>query len=400
MTVKKDNLTVFIICLAVFVNNISQLPAFVDLRITSPIAIAGWAIALAAVLKNIKIPIYSLLAPGFTVFFCMIFFLFTRNNYLSEINRNFFLSVMLFILGYSYSSFLSEDSFVQIEKSYIVSALIVSVSVWYRFLRDTASIENAQYVYKPKNSLSQIILTVIILSFHSFIANRRPKQKRLFTLLIVLIIMFEIYVLFALRSRATLLGFFLAIVIFLFEKGNNKKIRKYKLLLAFIILIFTAMLFFSERFYTLVFENILLAGRDKGNLDELSSGRVTIIMQFPELIRGNWLTGIGDYYLESFPLAEILNNGILVGFAQIIFAVSPLIWIMLRGKRYLKKQYFVIIITVASAYIINGVFECLAPYGPGAKCSFLWVLFGFMYRRMDWNNKQPLDFKVKNNIEL
>lgn len=392
MTVKKSNILAFVLCIAVFLNNISQLPIFVELKITSPIAIAGWALAFIAILGDLKLRIQSIIVPVVTMFLCAIFWMITNNNYISEINRNFFLSVAIFIIGYSYSFYLDRDLFRKLCFLYILSSILVSVSVWYSYLLGTNSLSVAEYVYKPKNSLSQIILTAIVLLFVSFIIYKRFNNNRAKYVVAVVALVFELYVLFTLRSRATLIGFLLCVVIFLIGKGGKEETKKYRNIVIAILLIITVAIFVSESFYTLVFNNILFAGRNQYNLDALSSGRVTIISQFPDLINGHWLMGIGDYYLECFPLAEVLNNGIIVGLFQIIFAVSPLIWWFTNGRRTLYKEYSLIFVCIAVAYVVNGLFECLAPFGPGAKCSFLWLLFGILSHDSKWKLDDEADY--------
>lgn len=390
MTIKKKNLLTIIICLAVFLNNISQLPIFVDLKITSPIAITGWAAAFLAIVLDVKFRVHSIIFPSITLVFCAFFWIVTNNNYFSEINRNFFLSVIIFIMGYSYASFLDRDSFRRIGLFYVISTVIVSISVWYSYLLGTNSLSIAEYAYTPKNSLSQIILTAIILLFVSFIMYRRSNNRKIIYAITILALLFEVFVLFTLRSRATLIGFLLSVIIFILSKDKGTKTRKYKNIVIVILLILTVTVFVSESFYTIVFDNIIFAGRNPNNLNELSSGRINIISSFPKLIKGHWLTGIGNYYLECFPLAELLNNGIIVGLSQILFALSPLIWWANKGRYILCKEYRIIFACASVVYIINGFFECLAPFGPGAKCSFLWMLYGIMSCECEWNRENYL----------
>lgn len=390
MTINKTKLLVSIIYLAVFLNNISQLPIFVDLKISSLIAITGWAIAFFAIVIDVKFRAHSIIFPLITLVFCAFFCIVTNNNYFSEINRNFFLSVIIFIMGYSYAPFLDRNSFRRIGFFYITSAVIVSISVWYRYLLGTNSLSVAEYAYTPKNSLSQIILTAIILIFVSFIIYRQSDNRKINYLITILALLFEVCVLFTLRSRATLIGFLLSIIIFLSSKDKGSKTRKYRIIVIVTLLILTVAVFVSESFHTIIFENIIFAGRNPNDLNELSSGRINIISRFPELIKGHWLTGIGNYYFECFPLAELLNNGIIVGISQILFALLPLIWWMNKGRHILCKEYRIIFACVSVVYITNGFFECLAPFGPGAKCSFLWILYGIMSCECEWNRENYL----------
>ena len=64
-----------------------------------------------------------------------------------------------------------------------------------------------------------------------------------------------------------------------------------------------ALLCVSNRFYRFFINGNLLAGRNASSLDSISSGRISIILNaFPHL-REHWLFGVGDYYIDCFPIA-------------------------------------------------------------------------------------------------
>ena len=43
---------------------------------------------------------------------------------------------------------------------------------------------------------------------------------------------------------------------------------------------------------------------------------------------------------------------------------------------------------IALSYAFNGIFEGLAPFGPGAKCFYLWLIVGVLLNRNEKSDTQ------------
>ena len=61
-----------------------------------------------------------------------------------------------------------------------------------------------------------------------------------------------------------------------------------------------------------------------------------------------------------------------------LIAIQPLLFVKKWYKWLCSDVNFLILFSVALSYTINGVFEQLAPFGPGVKCYFLWFLYGMI----------------------
>lgn len=178
-----------------------------------------------------------------------------------------------------------------------------------------------------------------------------------------------------LRSRASIIGFFVCVFYIVISKEFNKKL---KTLFSVAILIVIVLILTNDGFYNTFINNILLAGRDASSLDNLTSGRVTILRSFDDLIDNHWLMGIGATYFECFPISAILQFGIITGAVIIGIAYFPSLYAYrIRNKNYITKIFFLICI----GYVFNSFFEGLAPIGPGVKCYFMWLLFGILYSK-------------------
>jgi hypothetical protein len=153
---------------------------------------------------------------------------------------------------------------------------------------------------------------------------------------------------------------------------------KVKIIMYIFILSSTILLMINHDLRLIIFEGVLLGGRDFNSLEDVSSGRFSQITEdFPYLIASNELLGTGTFYVESFILNAILKHGILFGWILILLAMWPIYW----GMRYLNKNDTINIafIMIAVTYFINGFFEAQAPFGPGSKNYMLWLIFGLLY---------------------
>ena len=134
----------------------------------------------------------------------------------------------------------------------------------------------------------------------------------------------------------------------------------------------------NENLFDMFVGNILFAGRNASSLDSLTSGRVSIVSEFPTLIEGHWLTGIGSLYFECFPLSCILQFGIITGSIIIGIAYLPVIKSLKLDR---TNVYSSILVIVCIGYGINSIFEGLAPIGPGVKCYYMWLMYGILFAR-------------------
>ncbi|NLM60863.1 MAG: polymerase, partial [Clostridiales bacterium] len=141
---------------------------------------------------------------------------------------------------------------------------------------------------------------------------------------------------------------------------------------------------FNETVYDFAIRNLLLNSPDKrsigfSDLNRISSHRFSYFETFATLFPGNELIGIGSYYMDNFYMEVILNYGIFIGLIIIALALFPL-KVAFSFKNSNIESILAIRI-IALSYAFNGIFEGLAPFGPGAKCFFLWLIVGVLLNR-------------------
>ena len=185
-------------------------------------------------------------------------------------------------------------------------------------------------------------------------------------------IAFELYVILLLRSRATLVSLILAIFAIVFSRNVKKSIKVAIGLIGAIVIV---LLLTNSSFNNFIFNNVIFAGRNAANLNELTSGRVDIVGSFPDKIKGYWFTGIGSTYFECFPLSAILQFGLPGGLIIIIISLQPL---FASFRRRNESANWNLLFLISLGYSVNGLFEGLTPFGPGVKCYFMWLLYGLL----------------------
>ena len=367
--------SLFIACL---LSNLSQLPVLVRSGYTQQLAFPGWILVLITVLFSRRLIIKRSMLPQLGLAAALLMWLlldslFTQGNlFSSSMIYSYLISFFVFLLGAWTADYIYDDVIDKIIGIFIISMLVVSASIFVQYFGIGYNLATRLYAYSSKNSVSQIIFTAIIL-----LIVRYQPQKAFWKIVKILAIAFEIYVILLLRSRATLVSLILAIFAIAFSRNAKKRIKVAIGLIGIIVII---LLLTNSSFNDFIFNNVIFAGRNAANLNELTSGRVNIIESFPDRISGNWLTGIGSTYFECFPLSAILQFGLPGGLLIIIISLQPL---LASFNRRNQSQNWNLLFLISLGYSVNGLFEGLTPFGPGVKCYFMWLLYGILLSQMN-----------------
>lgn len=370
--VRKSRIVTFLIVVACFLSNLSQLPYFVSSGKTQVVCFPIWGVLFVVLLLKshgrVSTSIVSMGLPvvAFLVLL-LIFSFFGGNDYFSSsMVYSVVISVFMFVIGIFIAPYVDVDLFHKIIISYSVSTFVVAVTVFIQYFGVGFSLNTSVYAYASKNSFAQILFTAIVLLYCYYKPNSRMQ-----VLLKYVIVFFEFFMVIILRSRATILSLAIVLMLIVISENINRKL-KYVILAACIFV--TVLLVTNERFNNMFFNDILFAGRDISDIDGISSGRISILREFPKLIENNWLMGKGALYFECFPLSAIIQFGIIAGTLLIAVSLLPLIKAIPKRKNEIWNTLFLL----AVGFVIDGLFEGLAPFGPGIKCYFLWLFFGIV----------------------
>lgn len=260
----------------------------------------------------------------------------------------------------------------------LASALLLAIEVYQSFLVKV-ELSQVTYAYQQKNSMGQILLSCAVVWLLNVSSFSRKSVKAAGVALLVLLIV----IIFLMKARATILGGIVALLYVVLR--TKRKFLRYSL----IVLIIATLVFFL--YYPDVYDNIvhsiLLNNHSGGKWDDVSSGRIRLISHALKEIPSNFFLGVGSHYLDCMPVAVIWQYGIIGG--SIIFA-----FIYHLSKRVFTLQRTVDIhITTIVLYLItmtNSIFEAYAPFGPGIKCMFFWMFFGFSIVEIQRRTMKPV----------
>ena len=349
---------------------ISQYPSFVEKGQSSIISTIVWsiyAIYFLIVSKN-KIPrfiIFPLLFGIFLYIVSVLFHVICGYGYFVKILRNLLLSIFILFCGCLSSDFISLDDIKLSNYSYVISTLVVSINIYLRFFLHK-SLSGRIYLYASKNSISLIVLTaiIILLIYYPNLKNNRDR------IIHISLIVFFLYFSLILKCRTVIFTIPVVFIInFVFYSKKVFSNRALILLLCAIAIILLS----SNYILNIFFQDIIYAGRGT-TLAESTSGRVEEWKYFLYEMKGKWLMGDGYSKRESLILTAIMQYGIFVGLLIIFYSWWPLKY-LLSTKIYKGEQGFCLTL-IAVAYIMNSLGEQLSPFGPGARCFYLWFMFG------------------------
>lgn len=368
----------FTICAVVFMTCLSQMPYFVDSVLTHYITYPLWiCLMLGAILKN---PILSFdKGKGFWMLVLLFFvhlgitLIFKGSFFTSSIDKCVCMVAFIFMVGICCGKLIELQTIEKICDAFIWATLIVCGSVFIEYIAGT-DFGGSVYLYGSKNSVSQILLTAWILIF--FI--KLPRQrKRVVKLLLFASLILLTWTMLGLKSRATLLGF---PIIVIWTVLNGKYDRKIRNAIVIITLAITAFLTANENIWNALVNNILFAGRQAGNLNSISSGRANEWANFFADFAQNGFLGDGYDKRESVFLSAFLQHGIVGGLIITAMVFYPFSWFRKNVQK--ENMYYIPMTLIALVYIVNGIFEQQAPFGPGVKCFFLWFMMG-MFSTLD-----------------
>lgn len=315
------------------------------------------------------------------VFYCLCCEAVTNVSYIGADTYNICISIFILSVSYCYGMYVQsfKRSFNNLAFFFFVASLIYGISVYVKYLVG-ADMFSTVYAYGDKNSAAQIFLSACIILFTLFRPSNFAQKIVAYSLIVILL-----YVMFVLKSRATLLGFFFVLGYFTFVY-KNKKVR-YVFFLSIIAM--CIYILSNPSFYRTLVEGILFANRDSTDLNSLSSGRVEQLETCVDLFVSSPIIGIGNKYFDCFPIIILTQYGIMGAIIVFVFIANRIKECVY--KLDLNNQLDLCAFLLMMTYMLNSLFEAQPPFGPGVKCFPLWMIWGIMlstkvrsYRDNNW----------------
>ena len=304
-------------------------------------------------------------------YFCFACDMFTANKYFTDDLYNVAISTVIAMVSYNF--WLHEGS-ERVMKAlcvvFLLGGLYLSYDIYVNYLQNS-NIMSLQYAYGDKNSLAPILLCCGFIVFRMF-----TPQSRLLYWGGRAIAVAMLFVMILLRSRATFVCGLYILYYFVF-KSKNRKLKLWILALSALLGVYVLL---NANFYDILFNGIIMAGRDSSDVNQVSSGRFFLIMTaLPNIPKHPWV-GIGDFYLDCMPIAMLIQYGI-IGVAIVFFFLYYIYkkLVKLDKNNLLFSTAFILYMVM----LVNGLFEARAPFGPGTKSFMLWMFVAFAFAKAE-----------------
>ena len=291
-----------------------------------------------------------------------------------------FIPLFIFYYGLNISNIICRD-ISTIADTFLFSCSLLIVSVYYNYYITGYSIESSVYAAGvAKNSIGPLIVVGLIF----IISGLSTKFNRLFFI-------FFYISLVLLKSRTPLYSFtFFILPLYLFNKlwHTRKNITKNDIIKYIAILMFAiiAILYID---FDYILNTFFYGGRDKSNIDELTSGRWTSYVNFFYYINEGIICGNIDYYIDNFFMNSILHYGIFAATVLTLISFTPIMYSLeIYSFSKLGRAFFYINIL----FFITMFLEAGGNLIPGSRSYILWILFGILttHRRYRIGEKQPI----------
>jgi hypothetical protein len=259
-----------------------------------------------------------------------------------------------------------------IAKFFVFASLILAFDTYFNYLTRGSFVDESIYAYDSKNSTGMTLLSSVIFIYTIILPNAKDTKSKIIYFLLSLPLL---YVTIAVASRAVIAC---GVIVFISSLFLSKIPRKIKIAILLILVIGILIILFnaSLRDY---FYKLITANRDVEDLSDLSSGRSEHWKFFFENFHSVIILGAGRYKFEAFLISVLYQYGIIVGTFFIAFSLYPIVIYnkTKKGESYNKNVYVCFILLII-AFLINGLFEELTPFGPGVKCMPLWIMAGLL----------------------
>lgn len=356
--------------LAVLCSMISQIPAVLDSGGDQYLK-AVWVLPfLYLLLSNPRSYLKNeLLFFYFFVFifayYCFVCDMFTDGKYFTEDLYNTAVSLLMTTVSFNFWKNHSSNGVLQaICLIFAVSGTILAINVYINFLQG-ASVTSATYAFSDKNSVAQILLCCV-----TFVLIFSQSSTRLMLWVNRFLALIMLFILILLRSRATFVSGLVIIGYYIFKSGNKRARYWFFIILSLVVMYIASNTSASD----IIYNGIIMGGRDASDVNDVSSGRVFLVMiaiaQIPEHL---WV-GIGDYYVDCMPINILLQYGV-VG-VIIVFTFLFYLFRILKKHHKTGKICSTAYIIYLS-FLVNALFEARPPFGPGVRSFTLWMLVGF-----------------------
>lgn len=229
-----------------------------------------------------------------------------------------------------------------------------------------------------KNQSCPFFAIVAVVAFSLAIRNRVKMMIKLYLLAIAIIcIIPSVFLL----NRTAMVSFFLASIIIVYDRYKVRGV-------VYFMVIGVLFLAVSGSSLLNTLSDSFFRGRDATDIDDLSSGRVTLINTALDFISNNLLIGgTGMTYGELPPNVHVfllfkwVRFGLLLSLPFVILYISIIKQLI---KAFKMRDYLCLGVLLIS--IIESFGEYSPPFGPGTTYVFAYIILGQFIKKYNNNN--------------
>lgn len=353
-----------------FFTVLSQLPQVVNAGYSSLISRVIWGVGfIIVILCNENVVVKSfirsmLLVIALFAFSGIQFFTF-KTSLLSTLSSCILLSIFILFVSEVLGQKLKKNDLEYIAKCYVIASAIMALDLLFTTLQNF-DLSNVVYAYASKNSAGVILFTGFVLTMiYGF-----KKKKTLNNALCIGAMGIFFLTILLLKTRAMIVCFPLVLILFIYCSPFGKKTKG----IIIFISIMAIILLLNEQVYDIVINQIIFNNRNH-TIKDVSSGRSSQWLMLGENLKDNWAIGDGKTEQESLILTALIQYGVFMGGFIILYSLWPLVY-SLKTIRNANNKHIFCLLCVSAVYFVDAIFEQLAPFGPGVRCFYLWLLFG------------------------
>lgn len=374
---------VLLLSIACIVSNISYYPVFVSNGYGRIASIICWlGLLVFALFKRInmvsELGTFTVLYALFVVNTIIVGLMNGVNAFGNHFFQTITIAFVIYLISNLFGAELDIYDLRMICIAYYYCMVVISVLLFFFYLRGT-DLSTSMYGYRyGKNEIASLLLCSFIIGF--VVYNPKSRVKRILRLASIVLFITDILLL---RTRSAMLGIgFLGLVLMVKAKRFRKSARYFGIAS---IIVITGYLVTHISVLEYFLNTFVFAGRNANSFSELSSGRDIQVALAMETFGQNVLFGVGDRgTCDSFYPSVLANYG-LFGWPLIVMSLLPVIWSVRNIKLYdyISLCFFL----VASSFFILSLFEELAPFGSGARCYLLWLMWGILVQNKSIDGK-------------
>lgn len=359
--------------LVVFLSVLSYSPILLQFNINKYMFIL-WIVAFVALIPFLTKKLVGIIIASLVLLYLPFSIYSISTSLITKINyfenpffKLVFLSGFIFCLGCLISRIFTKKALDYILLAILLATLIASINIFVVYFNGFSFSERI-YRYAGKNEISCFLLISICACSYLM-----KKRNLLIQILLIVSSAFLFLLMLMLKCRAVII---VVPILLICEIFNTKYKLIYRVIVFFLTLASILVVFCVPQLREIVINDIILGSRNPGDIDDISSGRLSFVVEAFNVYLLSPIIGVGDYYVD-FGVLEIMVSFGAIGLVLLLplLAFPLIVYYKDKSKHPFKRIFLLLCIT----FYVNHFFEGYPPFGPGIKTFILWVFVGISF---------------------